>query len=1012
MNSFGDTDKEQIFLGEIFKDVPVSVESNELIAKKIKKDRENNHRVRNIVVIGAGASYDAYKGIPAGGYLAQELKEKFEIPLTEIDFLKNRFVEESRAIQGLTGKTELTFENYLYLLSKLFVTQNDLREKIKEMTGFRHSPHHFYEVIAHMLKHSFIDVVINFNFEEMLDQIINDEIGSDNYHYILSDGHVVKPDDLTVDGRMKIPIYIKPHGTYSHKSSLRFTNKSYLDLPEDIREMLITLISGQRGKGKPIQRINLITVGFALESMEFNDILNEYLPKNSVIYYITNPKPKISFKVNLFEAVLPKFTKRAMFAQNVITNDKINKQYIKYLLDDDDKKDDTDKYSKLDKKYNNVFKPIWNKGFNTDVGIDSNNNLLMPPLGEIASVLWRNTYSFFKESYRPRSVARHEITSYLFYDESLGKISDNPNTAERVGMRELMHKYYEKSPKYFRDRILVEIALAICRNNGIIDLIELLNGRTGLYYKYYVDACQKFPDRIRHQHSIFDLLNEFNEIGESPADEKDVYDVKEFLYSRNVFRIKVIDFLNINDSIDEKIKILNENWEEVTIEKVVNGKKKIINTQNKDGQNIIGEEFKNIIEIINSKPFGSPKKINDGKRKLFTNRALTVLYHLLASDKLSTKFKQNFLYNFNKKVFSGKDFENKHELQNEKQYEPENMMQDLFRLFIKSVGSHYYIIKSYPYSTKHFLWESYDKRKALHTNLALNYEIRDIFLRKEWDVMLCVSETGSTLGFLKEYEEHADKEADEDTVCKLVGQKATNNRKKDTFEELKDGKRMLILICSHEALRQYYENESGIELTQKQIIEEHKNKVCLENQIWDRNSIHILLMPYWEHNHHITMFLKSFDMKNNTIWKDFNVVWPVITPVYPKNKSDEDCEYGFISQGSIYIHRQGFSNSIDPLFIGTNHLETPHQYNYRDQSKLLLLFFTYICRAMSFEQICSDSNTQENHWQDIVFYDDEKQYIITKDQYKKWSPDELNKQLEVFMKKLYDRIRAKRCLIQ
>ena len=31
MNSFGDTDKEQIFLGEIFKDVPVSVESNELI---------------------------------------------------------------------------------------------------------------------------------------------------------------------------------------------------------------------------------------------------------------------------------------------------------------------------------------------------------------------------------------------------------------------------------------------------------------------------------------------------------------------------------------------------------------------------------------------------------------------------------------------------------------------------------------------------------------------------------------------------------------------------------------------------------------------------------------------------------------------------------------------------------------------------------------------------------------------------------------------------------------------
>ena len=41
----------------------------------------------------------------------------------------------------------------------------------------RYYPGLAYEILAHLMKHGFIDAIINFNFDEVLDQAIEDELG-------------------------------------------------------------------------------------------------------------------------------------------------------------------------------------------------------------------------------------------------------------------------------------------------------------------------------------------------------------------------------------------------------------------------------------------------------------------------------------------------------------------------------------------------------------------------------------------------------------------------------------------------------------------------------------------------------------------------------------------------------------------------------------------------------------------------------------------------------------------
>jgi len=305
---------------------------------------------RNILVIGAGCSFNSFQNIPKGKEAIENIKNKIfvsefqeeEISLSYFlnfaerfeeefknygnkdalktidfhaldqrlnrknlnDYLAQRFCRDYSFMREIAHKylsgirkwnlinsiysnnsDKADFETFLGTLSDIF-PMDMVRSALYETYNFKHAPTLFYSIVAHLFKNRYIDVVVNFNFDELLDQAILDEMGNDGFDRIISDGDCVPISELSYGGRLRQPLYIKPHGTVSHKSSLRFTKDQYHNLPSDIRQTLIDLFSCT--KENPKKRINLICVGFDMQSIEFNEIISNYLPKSSAIFFFFN----------------------------------------------------------------------------------------------------------------------------------------------------------------------------------------------------------------------------------------------------------------------------------------------------------------------------------------------------------------------------------------------------------------------------------------------------------------------------------------------------------------------------------------------------------------------------------------------------------------------------------------------------------------------------------------------------------------------------------------------------
>lgn len=224
---------------------------------------------RVVAVIGAGASYSA--GLP----LADEAIKKI------IDFVPmppDMFKAELERLTLAYRLPKNTFETTLMALSRNPYTAKKTREKVKELYDFRYIPILCYEILAHLLKHRFIDAIINFNFDELLDQAISDELDKEEYFNILSDGDCPEHEEL-INPILERPIYIKPHGTVGHLSTLRFTREDYYKLPYGISELIENLLNTR-------QQLIMIVIGFDMQSFEFNKILVESLPSSLLIYSI------------------------------------------------------------------------------------------------------------------------------------------------------------------------------------------------------------------------------------------------------------------------------------------------------------------------------------------------------------------------------------------------------------------------------------------------------------------------------------------------------------------------------------------------------------------------------------------------------------------------------------------------------------------------------------------------------------------------------------------------------
>lgn len=210
---------------------------------------------RIVVLVGAAASYEA--GMESSKRAVVALKK-----LLKCD--EEQFKHDIDKLTTVYRLNEGDFETNLLALS--YQKGYRLRDELKELFNCKYFPLQSYEILAHFLKHRFVDAIINFNFDELLDQSIMDEFATGYYHKIITEGDC--PEELLTlkgDAQIDVPVYIKPHGTASHPSTMRFTREDYFVVPEDIKTALTNILT----KKKTI----LISVGFGMQSLELNSII-------------------------------------------------------------------------------------------------------------------------------------------------------------------------------------------------------------------------------------------------------------------------------------------------------------------------------------------------------------------------------------------------------------------------------------------------------------------------------------------------------------------------------------------------------------------------------------------------------------------------------------------------------------------------------------------------------------------------------------------------------------------
>lgn len=214
--------------------------------------------LRTVAVVGAGASFPMVS-------IADELATELEKELDSDS--RDREVELDR-LENVYGLDRKNFETRLTAICRTPEAERKVRERISERYRHRHPSLLTYELLAHLLQHRFLDAIISFNFDELLDQAIDDELGPNEY------ARVVTERDCDPVVPTSVPLYIKMHGSASEPDSLRFTRERYYWTPKSIIELVEQQFD--------VEHLVLVNVGFSMASFDFQYLLRK--PEQLRIY--------------------------------------------------------------------------------------------------------------------------------------------------------------------------------------------------------------------------------------------------------------------------------------------------------------------------------------------------------------------------------------------------------------------------------------------------------------------------------------------------------------------------------------------------------------------------------------------------------------------------------------------------------------------------------------------------------------------------------------------------------
>lgn len=384
-----------------------------------KREKEEvTPRERFIAVLGSGASHAATprdKPYLLADHTIKHIRESFEnghVSSKVIDRLVKKLVK-SRVITAQNN-----YETQLTALLRL--DSERVYDELRKLCGYKDTPSLVYEIIAHLFKHRFFDAIINFNYDELLDNAISEEMpNQEGYRFIHTPGQCPdKLEDLYIENRLKLPLYIKTHGTISHANSLQLGEGNAIVMESAIQQHIEELMIGKVPQNNAAEReelpLNLIFFGFSMQNSAFTALLKNVLREKDkkINIYIFDTDPK-----------LPAFIRSQLYIGQAEQDAKLNVESAPLL---------TDHY-------------------------DLERNL---------EKLWVQIEEMFQKPYIPKGIERHQLINHVFRGYS-------PITLMNDSKRKIYHQ----------DRLFVEIGLLMIESDGIIHLKQLSGGRVGKFYE-------------------------------------------------------------------------------------------------------------------------------------------------------------------------------------------------------------------------------------------------------------------------------------------------------------------------------------------------------------------------------------------------------------------------------------------------------------------------------------------------------------------------------------------------
>ena len=169
-----------------------------------------------LFVIGAGCSAEA------GIKTSKQIIEEFDFGFSE-DQIRTILRQNNLEVPF----EDIPMEAYLSAYKDIFGTAwDDIKSKLRDFFPDRYEveikkPPLGYALLAHLMKYNFVHSIISLNFDELLEQALDDSLGVDGYKIVASRSAFgrIKDSELFDESRV---IY-KPHGTISMPMTLRAT---------------------------------------------------------------------------------------------------------------------------------------------------------------------------------------------------------------------------------------------------------------------------------------------------------------------------------------------------------------------------------------------------------------------------------------------------------------------------------------------------------------------------------------------------------------------------------------------------------------------------------------------------------------------------------------------------------------------------------------------------------------------------------------------------------------------